>query len=200
MHFMPDTEDEDSASETFWPEGYKQVIRDDFRQLISAQLNDGKKLRHVYQQRYSEKFTDLVQYANRIADTIAIAAENGADDAFDDIISAFLTESPLPEVRRHARYFWPQVFPKKARQRLRQIIIDEYSQDNVYSYAYKVGYQGKYRNFNEYISQVAEIVVTGVINGADDILEAIYRSFMPLYPLPPARRHPRRLKMWALPS
>jgi len=197
---MPDTEDEDSASETFWPEGHKQVIREDFRQLIGARVNNGKKLKHVYQQRYSQKFTDLNLYANKIADMVTIAAENGADDAFEDIISAFLTESPLPEVRRYARYFWPRVFPEKAKQRLRQIIIDEYSQDNVYSYAYKVGYEGKYRSFDEYINQVAEIVVTGVINGADDILEAIYRSFTPLCPLPPARRHPRRLKMWTVPS
>ena len=95
MHFMPDTEDADSAAETFWPEGYKQVIRDDVRQLIGAQLNDGKRLRHVYQQRYPEKYTDLNQFANRIADMIVIGTENGADEAFDDIITAFLTESPL---------------------------------------------------------------------------------------------------------
>ena len=63
MHFMPDTEDADSAAETFWPEGYKQVIREDARQLIGAQLNDGKRLRHIYQQRYSEKYTDLNQFA-----------------------------------------------------------------------------------------------------------------------------------------
>ena len=50
MHFMLDTEDADSAAETFWPEGYKEVIREDFRQLIGAYLNDGKGLRHVYQQ------------------------------------------------------------------------------------------------------------------------------------------------------
>ena len=196
---MPDTEDEDSAAETFWPEGYKQVIREDVRQLIGAQLNDGKKLRHVYQQQYPEKFTDLNQFANRIADMIAIGAENGADDAFDDIISAFWTESPLPEVRRYARYFWPQAFPQRAKKRLQQVIVDEYSQEEVYSHAYKVGYEGSYRNFGEFISQVAQLVVTGAMNGADDMLEAIYRSLASLYPLPPARRHPRRLKTWVVP-
>ena len=54
--------------------------------------------------------------------------------------------------------------------------------------------------FDKYIEQVAEIVITGAINGTDDMLEAIYRSFAPLQPLPPARRHPRRLKMWVVPS
>ena len=197
MHFLPDTEEEDSAAETFWPEGYKQVIRDDFRQLIGAQLRDGKKLRHIYQQRYSEKFTDLNQFANRIADMIAIGAENGADDAFDDIISAFLTESPLPEVQRYARYLWPQLLPERARKRLQQVVVDEYGRDDVYNYAHKVGYQGSYRNFDAFINQVAQLVVTGATNGADDMLVALYRSFLaPLYPLPPARRHPRRLKVW----
>jgi hypothetical protein len=196
MHFMPDTEDADSAAETFWPEGYKQVIREELRQLIGAQLNGGGRLRHVYQQQYSEKYRDLNQFVSRIADMLVIGAENGADDAFDDIISAFLTESPLPEVRKYARYFWPQVFPQSVKERLRQVIVDEYSQDNIYIHAYKVGYQGSYRNFGEFISQVARLVVTGATNGTDDTLEAIYRSFVTPYPLPPARRHPRRLKVW----
>lgn len=196
MHFMPDTQDADSAAETFWPEGYKQVIREEARQLIGTQLNDGKKLRHVYQQRYSEKFTYLNQFVNRIADMIVIGAENGADDAFDDIITAFLTESPLPQVRRYARYFWPQAFSQGTKKRLHQVIVDEYSQDEVYSYAYKVGYRSSYRNFGEFISQIAELVVTGAINGADDMLEAIYGAFVTPCPIPPARRHPRRLKSW----
>ncbi len=195
MHFMPDTEAEDSAAETFWPEGYKQVIREDFRQLIGAQLKDGKKLRHIYQQWYSEKFADLDQFANRIADMIAIGAENGADDTFDDIILAFLTESPLPEVPGYARYFWPQILPKRVKRRLQQVIVDEYRQDNIYHYAHKAGYQGSYRDFDEFINQIARLIASGATNGADDMLAAIYRSFgSPLYPLPPARRHPRRLK------
>lgn len=197
MHFMPDTEEEDSAAETFWPEGYKQVIREDFRHLIRTQLKGSKKWGHIYQRWHSEAFTDLNQFANRIADMIAIGAENGADDAFDDIISAFLTESPLPEIPGYARYLWPQALLERASKRLQQVIVDEYSQDNIYSYAHQAGYRDSYRNFDEFIDQIARLVATGTANGADDMLEAIYRSlFAPLYPLPPARRHPRRLKMW----
>jgi hypothetical protein len=125
---------------------------------------------------------------------LAIGAENGADDAFHEIIAAFLTESPLPEVRRYARYLWPETFPEEVKKRLRQIIIDEYSQDEIYQYAYKVGYQKAFPTFAEYMNKVAEIVVTGAMNGADDILEAIYWSFLTPRPLPPARRRPRRLK------
>jgi len=209
MHFLPDTEDEDSAAEAFWPEGYKQVIREDVRQLIGAQFSDGKRFKHVYRQQYAEKFTEFNQFTSRVADMIAIGAENGADDAFDDIMTAFLTEAPLPEVRRYGYYFWPHVFLQRAEEKLGQVIIDEYSQDNVYSFAYETGYgdnardsanKGSYRNFGEFISQVAWFVVTGAANGADDMLEAIYRSLASLYPLPPARRHPRRLKTWVVPS
>jgi len=205
MHFMPDTEEADSAAETFWPEGYKKEIREDVRQLIGAELNDGKRLRHVYQQQHSEKYSDLNQFASRIADMIGIGAENGADDAFDDIVDAFLTESPLPENRRYARYFWPQTFPHRAKERLRQVIVDEYSQDDVYTHAYKVGYgcnardnanKGSYQTFDEFIDRVAQLVVTGAENGADDTLEALYGAFVKPRPLPPARRHPRRLKIW----
>ena len=196
MHFMPDTEDADSAAEKFWPEGYKQVIRQDFRQAVAAKFNAGKKLRHVYQQQYSEKFTDLDEFVGRIADMIAIGAENGADDAFDELMDDFLVEAPLPEGRRYARYFEPQSFSKSIENNLAQIIIDEYSQDNVYQHAYESYYQRKLPSFDKFIAQVAQTVVTAAMNGADDMLEAIYRSFMASHPLPPARRYPRRLKLW----
>ena len=197
MHFMPDTEDADSAAERFWPEGYKQVIRQDFRQAVAAKFNAGTKLRHVYQQQYSEKFADLDEFVSKIADMIAIGAENGADNAFDEIMEAFLVEDPLPEGRRYARYFEPQSFSRSIKNNLAQIVIDEYSQDNVYQHAYESYYQRKLPGFDEFIAQVAQTVVTGAMNGADDTLEAIYRSFMTSRPLAPARRYPRRLKLWA---
>ena len=196
MHFMPDTEDEDSAAETFWPEGYKQVIREDVRRLINVQLDDGSRLKRVYHQRFSEKYSDLSQFLNKIAGMIVIGAENGADDAFDEIIDAFWTESLLPAERRYTRYFWPQALPRGSENGLRQVIIDEYSQDKVYQHAYKVGYTGSYATFSQFINHVACLVVTGTINGTDDMLDKTYLSFGTGLPLPPARRHPRRLKIW----
>jgi uncharacterized protein (UPF0305 family) len=196
MHFMPDTEDVDSAAEKFWPEGYKQVIRQDFRQAVAAKFNAGKKLRHVYQQQYTEKFADLDEFVSKIADMITIGAENGADDTFDEMMDAFLVEDPLPEGRRYARYFEPQYFSRSIKNNLAQIVIDEYGQDNVYQHAYESYYQRKLASFDEFIAQVAKTVVTGAMNGADDMVEAIYRSFLASRPLPPARRYPRRLKLW----
>jgi len=202
---MPDTEEEDSAAEAFWPEGYKKVIRDDVREEIGTLLNNGKRLRHVYKQQYSEKYSDINEFVNKIADMIAIGADNGADDAFDEIIDSFLTESPLPEERKHALYLWPKLITKQVKEKLRQIIIDEYTEDDVYSHAYKVGYgpnardntnRGSYPNFGQFINHITRLVATGATNGADDMLEAIYQAFFTSSHLPPARRHPRRLKSW----
>jgi hypothetical protein len=197
MHFMPDTEDEDSAAERFWPEGYKQVLREDFYQLIGAQLNDGKKLGHVYQQRYAERFSDLNQFTNKIASMVAVGAENGADGAFEDMMEAFLVESTLPEERKYFSYFWPQSFPPSIKNKLTQVIFDEYSQDDVYQHAYDAIYQDKFADFDEFINYVTRSVMIGTMNGADDMVATVYRSFVTPSPLPPARRYPRRLKLWA---
>ena len=193
---MPDTEDEDSAAETFWPEGYKQVIREEVRQTIIAQLGDGKRFRRIYRQRFTEKYSDLGQFLDKITDMVAIGAENGADDAFEDVVDAFWMESPLPEERAHARYLWPQALPDRQKTGLWRVIIDEYSDDNVYQHAYKVGYDSSFATFDDYINHIARLVVTGTMNGADDMLATTYQAFVTGHPLPPARRHPRRLKVY----
>jgi len=194
---MLDTEDADSTAERFWPEGYKQVIREDVRQSVGAELGDGKKLRHIFHQLYSEKYPDLSQFVNKIADMIAVGAENGADDTFEELMEAFLVEDPLPEGREYASYFWPQAFSPSIKNVLTQVIVGEYSQDNIYQHAYDSYYQAEFRSFDEFIDQVTRTVVIGAMNGADDMVAAIYRSFVTPHPLPPARRYPRRLKLWA---
>jgi hypothetical protein len=196
MHFMPDTEDEDSAAETFWPEGYKQIIREDVPILVREELLKEKPFANVYEQGYKAKFLDHTQFLEKVADMVAVGAENGADDAFDTIIDAFLTEASLPQLRVYARYTHPCVISEELKQKLKRNIIEEYSKDNVYVHAYKVGYTKRYPSFNEYINWIADLVITGAMNGADDILENMYRSFMRLAPIIPVRRHPRRLKMW----
>lgn len=196
MHFMPDTEDEDSAAEMFWPEGYKQVIREDVRRAIAAQLSRKKRFRRVYRQGYRERFSSYEEFLDKVADMVTIGAENGADDAFDEIVDALLEEEALPEMCRYTGYFWPNALPRDVREDLHRVIVDEYSQDDVYSFAYSVGYKNDFSTFDEYIGRVAELVETGVMNGANDALEGIYRSFMELGRLTPVRRYPRRLKMW----
>ena len=196
MHYLPDTDDEDSAAEKFWPEGYKQVIREAIPALVSAQLHEKTHFSHIYTECYSEKYSDHSEFLKRIGDMVAVGAENGADDAFNDIMDSFLYELPLPDVRRYARYLWPEALSEDTTSRLKQVVIDEYMVDDLYTNAYRVGYAERYAGLDEYIDWVSEIVVVGTKNGANDTLERIYRSFMMRTPLTPARRRPRRLKIW----
>lgn len=196
MHFMPDTEDEDSAAETFWPEGYKQVIRESVPTLIKNELLNKKSFEKIYQNGYHEKYSDYSYFLEKLSDMIEIGAENGADNAFDEIIDSFLTEAPLPGLRSYASYFWPVTTVSGIKDKLNRIIIEEYSKDNIYIHAYKVGYQKTFPTFDDYINRVTELVKTGMMNEANNTVEKIYRSFIRQAPLVPMRRHPKRLKMW----
>jgi hypothetical protein len=196
VHYMPDTEDEDSAAEVFWPEGYKQVIREDVRQTVLAQLTGKRRFHRVYRNGYSDRYSSYEDFIGKVADAVAIGAENGADDAFDEIMDSFLEEDALPALRRYSSYSWPDALPRGVREKLRKSIIDEYTQDDVYLYAYKAGYKNDFATVEEYINRVAELIETGVKNGAENALEQIYRSFINLDRLRPVRRYPRRLKMW----
>lgn len=195
MHFLPDTEDEDAAAERYWPDSFKQVVRNEVRRAIRAEFNESS-LRHIYKQQHFDKYPELSQFVDRIADMAVVGAENGADDGFDAIYRAFLAESPLPEARQYARYFWPQIFSQKLKGEIHQAVATDYSQDEAFQHAYKVGYAKTYSNFEEFIDEVARLVVAAVVNGVDDMLARIYRSFIATQVLPPARRNPKRLKDW----
>jgi hypothetical protein len=196
MHFMPDTEEQDSKAETFWPEGYKQVIRDDVAKSIRVKLLAERPFANVYARGYNTQFYDCDEFLKKIADMIAIGAEKGADDAFDEIVQSFLKEASLPIIRSYAHYAEPHLISPELKLKLHQSVIDEYSEDNIYVYAYGVGYKTTFLTFNEYIEFISALVVKGMENGVNDTLENIYRAFFYVHPLLPVRRYPRRLKTW----
>jgi len=196
MHFIPDTEEEDSAAERFWPEGYKQVLREGVRRTVAEELGRRRRFRRVYRQAYAGRFASYEDFLGRLADMVTVGAENGADSAFDEIIDAFLAEEALPPVRRYARYQWPQAITPRLRQELRRVIADEYGQDDVYRFAYEKGYYQDYPSLEEYLGHVADLVTAGAENGANDVLEGAYRQMMRRERFLPVRRYPRRLKMW----
>ena len=195
MHFMPDTEDEDSAAETFWPEGYKEVIREDVRRVIADQLTRKKRFRRVYRKGYKDRFDNYEEFLNKVADMVAIGAENGADDAFDEIMDVFMEEDALPEPCHYTYYFWPHPLTREVAGRLRNVIVEEYREEKIYSFAYSVGYRNDFTSLDDYLDHVATLVMTGVRKGSSDTLERIYRSFINLDRILPVRRYPRRLKM-----
>ncbi len=196
MHYLPDTDDEDSAAEKFWPEGYKRVIREEIPAHVAGQLRGEKQFEGLFEEHFSEKYADVGEFLKRMGDMVAVGAENGADKAFNSIMDAFLYELPLPGARRYAHYLWPEVLTKDISRQLREVVIDEYSVDGIYTNAYKVGYADRYPGLDEYIDWVSEIVIIGIANGANDALEKIYRCFLMHTPLAPARRRPRRLRTW----
>ena len=195
MHFIPDTEDEDSAAEVFWPEGYKQVIREDVPGKVVGQLAAQGRYRRLYGQVYDDSYASYEQFLERLAEMVAIGAENGADDAFDEILDSFLEEDALPHPRVYTGYLWPEALGEDTRDRVRQIVVNEYGEDDIFRFAYDVGYKNDFGSYREYLERVADIVVAGARNGANDALDGIYRSFMDRDRLLPLRRYPRRLKM-----
>ncbi len=195
MHFLPDTEDEDAAAERYWPDSFKQVVQKEVRRAIRARLNE-KSLRHVHKRQFLDRYPEPSQFADRLADMVVIGAENGADEGFDAVYRAFMTEAPLPEPRHYARYFWPEVFSQDLERRIHQGVAADYSQDDAFQHAYKVGYTEAYPSFGAFIDEVAQLVVIAVLNGVDDMLGRIYRCFVARRTLPPARRNPKRLKSW----
>ena len=62
-------------------------------------------------QRYAGKYPELSQFNHKLVNVIVTGAQNGANDAFDGIMNAFMAETPLPQSRHHARYLTPEIFP-----------------------------------------------------------------------------------------
>jgi hypothetical protein len=195
MHYLPDTEEQDAAAERYWPDSFKQVIRDEVGQSVKLKLKE-RKLRRVYEKRYQDIYADAGQFANRIVEIVTTGAQNAADAGFEMIFKAFLTESPLPAIPRYAVYLWPHIFSQKIIDRIQNAVAFDYRNDETFKYAYNVGYQKEYSKFDEFIDRIACKITTSVINGTDDMLVRIYTAFLHCQPLPPARRNPKRLKVY----
>ena len=195
MHFLPDTGDEDAASERYWPDGYKQVIRQEVGQAIRPQLNE-RTLGHVYTNKFSHQYPNLEAFIDRIVDLVVIGAENGADLGFEAIYKSFLNESPLPQAKQYSSYFWPHFLTGERKEKIQKAIAEEYSREEGFQYAFQVGYAKKYENFAEFIKEISRLMVTGMVNGVDDMLGKIYKSFLANRDLPLGRRNPKRLKEW----
>lgn len=196
MHDIPDTDDEDSKAEVFWPDSYKEVIRREQHKVVLAAFGRGNGFKGIYETSFADKYSSFEEFAETIATKVVIGAEVGSDDAFDEIYSSFAQAHPLPRPRRYASYLWPGALPPKAQEELKEAIAQEYRRQHSYEHAYEDHYQGQFASLDDFIRQVAELVTLGAINGADNTLSEIYRSFVTGCPLPPARRHPRRLKGW----
>ncbi|MBW2200732.1 MAG: hypothetical protein JRF71_07830 [Deltaproteobacteria bacterium] len=194
---MPEDE---GYEEKLWPDGYKAVIKNRLRAVIASELRSEDTLQNVYEQQYADQFPDLDRFIERITEMLVVGAEKGGDEAFDDIVTAFLYEYPLPEPRVYARYLLLPKLPEEVSRQLMQQVIDEYRQDEVFIHAFQVGYGDLYENFEQFLNESARLAAVRVVNGMDDMLTAIYRAFATGGPLPPARRNAKRVKNWFVPK
>ena len=197
MHFMPEDE---GYEEKLWPDGYKDVIKSNIREVIAARLSAEETLKHIYESQYEDKFPDIGRFRERITDMLVIGAEKGGDEAFDDIVMAFLYELPLPVPRLYTRHLLMSKLPEELNSQLMQRVIDDYREDEVFVHAYKVGYWDLYDDYEHFLAHTAVLASVGVVNGIDDMLTGIYRAFAAKGLLPPARRNAKRVKNWFVPK
>ena len=129
----------------------------------------------------------------RVADIVAIGAENGTDQAFDEIHAALRTGTRLPTPRMRARYLWPEPFDDHLAGELHRDIVAEYRGSHALHHLHE-DHSSEGLTFDGFVDRLADLVVAGGINGADDALAAVYRALLAGSPLPPARRRPRRIR------
>jgi uncharacterized protein YciU (UPF0263 family) len=199
VHDLIDTDDADAAAERFWPEGFKQIIREEVGKLVNKKFKQRKSFHQIYEERFSHRYADFDRFVERMADMVVIGAENGADDAFDDIHAAFQMETPLLDSTEYAHHLWPQGLDNEIRRRIHKSVIEEYGKERYYQRQFKNAnedWPDKYSDISRFLDEIARLVVTGAANGADDMLEETYKALLLSRPLPPARRHPKRLKIW----
>jgi hypothetical protein len=195
MHYLPDTNDQDAVQERYWPDGFKQVIRNELSRALSVIIT-AQSLRHIYQRHYTDTYPDINRFVETVINSVIVGAENGADRGFEAVYSAFLAETPLPQVSHYVRHLWPDVMTAKTRHKILNAVVRDYTTDDGFSYAYKDGYHKDYVNYSDFINAVSDTIVSSIANGIDDALEKIYIAFISGYPLPPLRRNPKRLKTW----
>jgi hypothetical protein len=193
MHYLPNTDEQDALTEKYWPDEYKQVIRQELQNALFKKMKSPG-LSRFYRRHYSTMYRDFHHFTDEIINILVISAENGADHGFDIVYNAFLTEARIPEQRRYARSYWPQIMTRRMEDRILKAVGKSYENDDDFMYAYNDGYIKDYKNYRHFIDDAAGLVISGIVAGIDDKLEQLYKSFLIGRPLATNRRNPKRLK------
>lgn len=194
MHDMPDTEDADAASERYWPEGYKDILWAKLIPAFTDLLLEAEAFETTYGQHYGEDFNTYEDFVDRLAEMVAIGAENGSDEIFDEVYAAFRKDAPLPNIRAYATHFWPDPFNDDLRAELHAKVLEEYRDLHVYIHIYEDHYEGALTTFDDFLGEIAALVVAGAVKGADNAIGNIYSAFLGPTRLPIARRRPKRAR------
>jgi hypothetical protein len=194
VHDLIDTEELDASAERYWPDGFKEVIRGPFHQKVLSWLMGERVFEEAWKRHYRQDFEGHEDFCRRLADLLVIGAENGADEAWEELLDCFKREAPLPSGRRYARSTIPEDFLDLLHGKIVAEIISEYAREHLFADHLFEDYSGHYRDLGSFLRAVGEIVADGATRGAQDMMGRITRSIRLGLPLPPARRRPRRLK------
>ena len=195
MHYLPDTNDEESLQERYWPDSFKQVVSEVVRKSLDDQFKDSD-FAHVFLLHYAKAYADIKAFRMNLANAVVIGAEKGADDGFEMVYAAFIKETALPQAYYRAGRIWPFRISQKDRKKIHKAIFSDYFIDDGFNYAYRDGYKKHFSLFSDFIHAVAELLVLCIINGVNSTLERHYAAFFHGLPLPIMRRNPKRLKTW----
>ncbi len=193
MHDMPDTEDADGAAERYWPEGYKDILWAKLIPAFTSLLLEARAFETIYTQSFGEDFSTYEAFVDRLAEMVAIGAENGSDKIFDEVYAAFRKDAPLPDRRTYATHFWPDPISEDLAGELHASVLADYRDLHAYIHIHEDHYDGAL-SFDEFLDKIAALVVSGAVKGADDAIGGIYCAFLGPTRLPIARRRPRRAR------
>ena len=193
MHDILDTETTDAANESFWPEKFKGFLRDEFKRVVITWLRLQNIFHKIHEKQADETY-DI--FTERLADKIIISAENGADEAFVRIHKSLSHGSPLPCLFEWSESVLAQdIFTDEVRSTLLETLMEEYGREHLYEHIFIDFYGGDYISFKDFTKTVSEYVLAGIINGTEYMFIKMMRSYIFHFPLPPARRNPRLIKM-----
>jgi len=196
MHDVLDTERLDYGREIPWPQHFKAEIRKRLGAYLTEQFIREKGFASLYQKAYQDIWPDYRAFVQAMANATVIGAENGADRALEKMARTLDVGESLPTLGSYVHHLWPFPLPDEVREIINSAIVEEYAREHLLEHAFDDHYRDRWPDFMAFITGMADNMVQGLLNGAEDMLAAFYGSFLKGAPLPVARRRPLLLKTW----
>ncbi len=197
MHDVIDTEGEDLAAESYWPDDHKQVLRKRLHDCVLREAERHSVSREFFQKRRVGSLSFHDDFLIFLGHAITIGAENGSDQALARM-SIFLrtggdfTSTAIP----FSSYLWPTLFPPEVKNEIREEALAAFSREHMLEHSYEDHYRETYPSFNDFVKDIAEHLLMGAVNGADETLCSILTALALGLPMPPVRRYSKLLKRW----
>ncbi len=88
-----------------------------------------------------------------------------------------------------AERFWPEDYKYIIRDQVKSQFMSAVLEENAFSSIYEQQYQERFSDYESFIARLAEMVIIGAENGADEIFDEIYDAFRKEMPLPANRSY-----------